>query len=76
MSPRNSYGSKHPDLDLEKTGSVLVHEDLTAIAQKNPTTTITAPDWDGPDDPDNPRTWSLRKRLFHSTIPGLFNFVV
>lgn len=62
--------------DLEKTISVLVSEDLTKITQQNHTTTAAVPDWDGPEDPDNPRTWSLRKRLFHSIIPGLFNFIV
>ncbi|KAF2742373.1 MFS general substrate transporter [Sporormia fimetaria CBS 119925] len=33
-------------------------------------------DWDGPDDPDNPRNWSLAKRAYHSAIPALFGFAV
>lgn len=74
MSPRSSNELQHPD--LEKTISVLVREGPTKIPQQKHTTTAAALDWDGPEDPDNPKTWSFRKRLFHSMVPGLFNFVV
>lgn len=71
MSP-----SKFQAPDLEKPSPVLA-EDFTEITdQVDQDRKVTALDWDGPEDPDNPRTWSLRKRLFHSIIPGLFNFVV
>jgi hypothetical protein len=33
-------------------------------------------DWDTPDDAENPRNWSLPKRLFHSAIPGFLAFAV
>jgi len=29
-------------------------------------------DWDGPDDPGNPKTWSMTSRIFHTAIPALF----
>lgn len=66
MSLRNSNESR--DRDLEKVTSI--------VAQLDQNYRIVAPDWDGPEDTDNPKSWSLGKRLFHSIIPGLFNFVV
>ena len=38
--------------------------------------TITAQDWNGPDDPENPMNWSLWQRIYHTTVPALFGFVV
>ncbi|KAE9968780.1 hypothetical protein EG328_007271 [Venturia inaequalis] len=38
--------------------------------------TVTAQDWTGPDDPENPHNWSLGKRIYHTIPPGLFGFIV
>ena len=38
--------------------------------------TVTAQDWMGPDDPENPRNWPLWQRIYHTAIPGLFGFAV
>ena len=35
-----------------------------------------APDWDGPNDPDNPHNWPLWLRIYHATTPGFFGFAV
>lgn len=37
---------------------------------------MTAHDWNGPDDPDNPRNWPLWQRVYHTTVPALFAFTV
>ena len=37
---------------------------------------IRSDDWSGPDDPDNPFNWSLKQRIYHTTIPGVLSFVV
>lgn len=37
---------------------------------------VTAQDWTGPDDPENPRNWPAWKRVWHSVPPGLFAFTV
>ena len=37
---------------------------------------VTALDWTGPDDPENPRNWPLWQKIYHTIIPGLFAFVV
>jgi hypothetical protein len=37
---------------------------------------VTAQDWTGPDDPENPHNWSLLKRSWHVAQPGLFGFAV
>ena len=39
-------------------------------------TIITAQDWAGPNDPENPANWPLWQRIYHTTVPGLFGFVV
>lgn len=38
--------------------------------------TVTAQDWTGPDDPENPVNWPLWQRIYHTTVPGLFGFAV
>jgi len=38
--------------------------------------TVTAQDWTGPDDPENPHNWPMRKRAFHTVTPALFGFAV
>ena len=40
------------------------------------TNAATAHDWNGPDDPENPMNWSLWKRIYHTTVPALFGFIV
>jgi hypothetical protein len=37
---------------------------------------VTAQDWTGPDDPENPHNWSLSKRMWHTMQPALFGFAV
>ena len=31
--------------------------------------TVTAQDWNGPDDPENPVKWSLWQRVYHTYVP-------
>lgn len=33
-------------------------------------------DWDGPDDPANPKNWSLGLRIYHTMLPALYGFSV
>ncbi|KAF2202288.1 MFS general substrate transporter [Delitschia confertaspora ATCC 74209] len=33
-------------------------------------------DWDGPNDPDNPRNWSLWQRTYHTAVPSVMCFIV
>jgi RES domain-containing protein len=33
-------------------------------------------DWDGPNDPGNPQTWSESKKMYHILVPTLLGFVV
>jgi hypothetical protein len=37
---------------------------------------VTAQDWTGPDDPENPQNWPLRKQVYHTITPALFGFAV
>ena len=38
--------------------------------------TVTAQDWMGPDDPENPMNWALWKKVYHTTIPALMGFAI
>jgi MFS family permease len=33
-------------------------------------------DWDGPNDPANPKNWSLGLRIYHTLLPALYGFSV
>jgi hypothetical protein len=37
---------------------------------------VTAQDWTGPHDPENPHNWPLWKRIYHTVPPALFAFAV
>lgn len=37
---------------------------------------ITAQDWTGPNDLDNPLNWPLVRKIYHSCIPALLAFIV
>ncbi len=41
---------------------------------KHPFQTLT--DWDGVDDPGNPRNWKIIKKLYATVIPALYAFSV
>jgi hypothetical protein len=72
-----SSGS-HPDQldesrDVEKiTTSNTNHSKHGSPAQR----AVTAQDWTGPDDPENPWNWPLWKRLYHTALVGVFCFTV
>jgi hypothetical protein len=38
--------------------------------------TVTAQDWTGPDDPENPHNWPIWKRIWHTVPPALLAFIV
>jgi len=50
----------------------------TASAMDYPviTNTATVHDWNGPEDPENPMNWPLWQRIYHTTVPALFGFIV
>jgi hypothetical protein len=47
------------------------HPEHTPVAK-----TVTAQDWTGPDDPENPHNWPLKKRAWHTLQPALFGLAV
>ncbi|KAF2095630.1 MFS general substrate transporter [Rhizodiscina lignyota] len=65
--------TKHDHSDLEKLST---HHDVEAEAAHPATRAVTAQDWTGPDDPENPFNWPMSKRVYSTAIPGLFAFVV
>ena len=67
-----------PSNDLESgRQSTLIDRDVKAqIDVPNLAPIPTAQDWTGPNDPENPMNWPLAQRIYHTTIPALFNFIV
>jgi hypothetical protein len=49
-------------------------EQLEAFA--TPRRVVTAQDWMGPDDPENPMNWPTWKKVYHAIPCALFGFVV
>lgn len=58
--------------DLERALTEKSHH----TTQGNATKVVTALDWTGPDDPENPENWSSGKKAFHIAYVGLQCFVV
>jgi hypothetical protein len=58
--------------DLEKA----VHHLGGEIETPDPPQTASVIDWNGPNDPDNPQTWSDSKKMYHILVPTILGFVV
>jgi hypothetical protein len=61
----NADVEKAPEVEapVDKNGSQLKHA-------------VTAQDWTGPNDPENPQNWSMKRKVYHALIPTLLAFVV
>jgi hypothetical protein len=57
----------------EEEGSVPRRHDLEGAPVHR---TVTAQDWTGPNDPENPHNWPLWKRVWHTIPPALLAFTV
>src|SRR5205809_277064 len=68
-----SRGSSDTPRYSQETSSIHPVESVppNAVAR-----TLTAADWDGPQDPENPWNWSLSKRVYQTAMTGLFGFTV
>ena len=67
IQPEGHGLEKGHDNDLAQAGG----ENVPYLSKS-----ITAQDWNGPNDPENPLNWSLSKRMYHTTVPGLMGFIV
>ena len=77
MEEHGEIGTALSDRFLGEPGGRLIYDQDTASKNEQIlTTTATAHDWTGPDDPENPRNWSAAKKIYHVLIPTLFGFVV
>jgi hypothetical protein len=50
--------------------------DASLLASPVATEKTALVDWDSPDDPGNPKNWSVAKKVVHTAIPGFFGFSV
>jgi len=53
-----------------------MEKSIGADATLTPEEAVTALDWTGPNDPENPENWSAGKKAFHIAYVGLQCFVV
>ena len=60
--------------DLEKQS---VHDNAAsnAVAREHPTKDPNTVDWDGPEDPENPMNWPLRKKITNIGIVSILTFL-
>ncbi len=77
-SPSDSNGTLMTgEKDPENNFKALMNPTPTSPQAEHPTReTVTAQDWTGPDDPENPMNWPFWKKVYHTIIPGLFAFIV
>lgn len=68
----NQVQQNDVDNDLEQAFTEKTHY----TGQESVNEVVTALDWTGPDDPENPENWSTAKKAFHVTYVGLQCFVV
>jgi hypothetical protein len=73
-----SHRSLALELHLDSSSSEDGIEDVEASRHPSHVLgkTITAQDWTGPDDPENPHNWPMWKRCYHTVTPALFGFAV
>jgi hypothetical protein len=65
------------ELRLESSSDEGTYDEETPREQHNVISrVVTAQDWTGPDDPENPHNWPLFKRIWHTVQPALFGFAV
>jgi hypothetical protein len=83
-SPRASIDSSDEDASNSELRDVEKQDD-DATRQKTQADdgntgpairTVTAQDWNGPDDPENPYNWPMWKRVYATSVPALFGFTV
>jgi hypothetical protein len=71
--PHQRTGAEPPE-DLEKSTS---HATQHSARSGHPVQkVITAQDWTGPDDPENPVNWGIWKKVYHVAIPALQCFTM
>ena len=72
-----SSGSHADELDdagdIEKIATSTSHRSKHGSPAQR---AVTAQDWTGPDDPENPHNWPLWKRIYHTALVGVFCFTV
>ena len=65
-------------VDAAEKGLTAAQEDKFALRDRanGLHKTVTAQDWTGPDDPENPINWPLWQRVYHTTAPALVGLAV
>jgi hypothetical protein len=71
------------DVHIRKDVNMEEEERIDAQPRSNSTSsrTLSPPqaaiiDWDGPDDPENPMNWSMWKKVYVASVPGLICLIM
>jgi hypothetical protein len=70
--PNDEEKELEDNKDLEKS----VPESDNGPENTNDTQAAAVTDWNGPNDPKNPQTWSASKKIYHILVPTILGFVV
>ncbi|MCJ1415196.1 hypothetical protein MMC32_001527 [Xylographa parallela] len=75
--PRQTSLRSDPDRSEKDAEAAFVATHAPSTGEKTDITrTVTAQDWNGPDDPENPMNWSMWSRVYHTSVPALLGFLV
>lgn len=65
------------DLEKHDTEPRPPASEITADAFESPLQQATrAGEWSSPEDPEDPRNWSIAKKAYHTAIPSVCSFTV
>ena len=64
------------DKDIERQASNRPDVDPSHEKPGTITRVVTAQDWTGPDDPENPLNWSTARKVYITTVPAFMGFAV
>lgn len=72
--PEKDIMTTEPDIDIEKQAQGQVEPEKTAetVPERDPNIV----EFDGPDDPDNPKNWNWKKKIAITASMGSMTFVV
>ena len=80
QTPSVSRSSTEPVTEPEKVQTKSREDDGAGASSLEETRTaqrvVTAQDWTGPDDPENPQNWPTWKKVYHAIPCAMFGFVV
>ena len=74
-----TISGERPTRDLDKRRDIridLAQDAPNNVKENRMSQAVTAQDWTGDDDPENPENWPLGQRVWGTLVPGIISFAV